>query len=113
MRKASPAVIAAVLWSLSFGLPAYSQSPPAASEVRLTMEQTHVLKEFLLNDSAIPKAARADFQIGQKVPPDIAARDFPEAVAQKVAVVKAHRFFVGGGKIFIVSKDDTISEIIE
>ena len=30
------------------------------------MEQTHIMKEFLLNDSAIPKAARADFQIGQR-----------------------------------------------
>jgi hypothetical protein len=113
MRKAWSSLAVAALCALAFTVPVRSQTAPPASDVKLTMEQAHVLKEFLLNDSSIPKAARADFEVGQKVPPDIAARDFPEQAAAKVAAVKAHRFFIGGQKIFIVSKDNTISDIIE
>lgn len=113
MRKAPFSLIVAALCALVINAPAYSQTGAPVSEVKLTMEQTHVLKEFLLNDASIPKAAKADFEVGQKVPADVAPRAFPEEVAAKVSAVKAHRFFIGGGKIFIVSKDDTISDVIE
>jgi hypothetical protein len=113
MRRTLSFPAAAALCALAFGVPAHSQTPAPVSEIKLTMEQTHVLKEFLLNDASIPKAARADFEVGQKVPADVVPRAFPEEVAAKVSAVKAHRFFVGGDKIFIVSKDDTISDIVE
>jgi hypothetical protein len=113
MRGASSCLVAAAFCALAIGAPAHSQTGRPASDINLTMEQTHVLKEFLLNDASIPKNARADFEVGQKVPADIGARDFPEAVAAKVSAVRSHCLFIGGGKIFIVSKDDTVSDVVE
>ena len=102
-----------MFYVLAASLPVHAQSGSGASDVKLTMEQSHILKEFLLNDASIAKGVRSDFEIGQKVPADIVPRDFPEEVAAKVAAVKAHRFFIGGGKIFIVSKDGMISEVVD
>lgn len=113
MRKTATAVIAVALHALVFAVPAHAQGSSTA-EVKLTMEQSHVLKEFLLADSSIQKAAKADFQVGDKVPTEVAIRTFPDEVAQKVPAVKAHRFFIGGQKIFIVSASDgTVSAIVE
>lgn len=113
MRKARYFLAAAAVFALALAVPARSHTAPVTPDVKLTMEQTHVLKEFLLNDASIPKAGKSDFEVGQKVPADIVPREFPEEVASKVSAVKAHRFFVGGGKIFIVSKDGMISDVVE
>jgi hypothetical protein len=82
--------------------------------VRLTAEDTHIIKEIVLKDMQIPKVADGTYKIGDEAPANAELRVFPTQVSEKVSGIKSHRFFVSGQKIVVVDpKDNKIAEIIE
>jgi hypothetical protein len=82
--------------------------------VRLTAEDTHIVKEIVLKDMKLPKVAAGDYKIGDPAPATAELQEFPAQVSGKVSALKSHRFFVTGQKIVVVDpKDNTIAEIIE
>ena len=91
------------------------QSPmPPTPTVKLTAEQDHIIKEIVLKDFNFPKAAAADFKVGDAAPGDVQLQNFPETVASKVSSVKAHKFFLSGDKIVVVDpKDNKVADVIE
>ena len=52
--------------------------------------------------------------VGEPIAQNIRLQPMPDAVAQKVPQVKAHKFFVANGEIVIVDpKDNTVAERIK
>ena len=93
-----------------------AQQPPIppAPTVRLTLEQTHTIKEIILKDYKFPKVADAAFKVGDKAPANVELESFPELVGEKVSAIKSHKFFISGAKIVIIDvKDNTVAEVIE
>jgi hypothetical protein len=83
--------------------------------IKLTAEQTHVIKEIVLKDMRVqPVAANVRVSIGEPVPDSVALQSFPPLIAEKVPEVKAHTFFVKDDQVVIVSqKDKTIADIVK
>jgi hypothetical protein len=84
------------------------------STVNLTVEQRHVIKE-IVKDMPVEKApADAQVTTGQAAPEGAVLRSFPSEITQKVPQIKAHKFFVKGNQIVLVSPDgNDVVEIIE
>lgn len=82
--------------------------------VKLTAEDTHIIKEIVLKESSFPRLAAADYKIGDQVPASVTLQAFPHAISEKISSTKSHRFFVSGQKVVVVDpKDNTVAEIIE
>lgn len=82
--------------------------------VKLTAEDTHVIKEIVLKETRVPRTAAADYKVGDQAPAGIALQTFPEVIEEKISAAKSHRFFVSGDKVVLVNpKDNTIAEIVE
>lgn len=111
--------VAAFMMALFISAEVRTQTPareplPPAPTVKLTAEQDHVIKEIVLKDFNFPKAAAADYKVGDPVPGDVTVQSFPEQVASKVAAIKSHKFFLSGEKIVVVDpKDNTIADVID
>jgi hypothetical protein len=93
-----------------------TQTPPLppSPTVKLTAEQDHTIKEIVLKDFNFPKAAAADYKVGDAAPGNVELQSFPEPVASRVTPVKSHKFFVSGEKIVIVDpKDNKVADVIE
>ncbi len=109
-----PVALAAFLLVSAEVRPQTQPAIPPSPTVKLTAEQDHVIKEIVLKDFNFPKAAAADYKVGDAAPGDVALQPFPELVASKVASVKSHKFFLSGDKIVIVDpKDNRIADVIE
>jgi len=92
-----------------------TQTPlPPSPTVKLTAEQDHIIKEIVLKDFNFPKAAAAEYKVGDAAPGNVELQSFPEPVASKVSPVKSHKFFVSGDKIVVVDpKDNKIADVID
>jgi Protein of unknown function (DUF1236) len=88
---------------------------PVQPKIKLTMEQEHIIKEFILKDTTIGKAPGSTaVKIGEPVPAGIELRPFPAAVTAKVPQVKAHAFFVHGEQVVVVNpQDNKVADVIE
>lgn len=123
MRRAlSASVVAFILMVLPALIPipeSVAQAPAPGQEMRtsrinLTVEQRHVIKE-IVKDMPVEKApADAQVTTGQAAPEGAVLRAFPPEITQKVPSIRAHKFFVKGQQIVIVSPDgNDVVEIIE
>ena len=88
---------------------------PVKASINLTAEQRHVIKENVLTGPDVKKeAGDVQAEIGGAVPAGIALQEFPKLVMEKIPQTKAHRFFIKGNVVVIVSADDNkIAEVIE
>ena len=101
-------LLAVVLSAIAIGAQAQMAT------VRLTAEDTHTIKEIVLKEMQTPKAAAADYKIGDQAPAGVELQAFPDQVSEKVSAIRSHRFFVSEQKIIVVDpKDNRIAEIIE
>jgi hypothetical protein len=94
-----------------------SQKEPAfvTPTINLTMEQRHIIKEIVLKDLNIKKAATGiPESIGDLVPPEVDLNPFPSEVYQRVPPVKSYAFFLKDNRVIIVNpKDNKIADVIE
>lgn len=112
-RLIFPAAFAVFLF-VSAEVRTQTPSLPPSPTVKLTAEQDHIIKEIVLKDFNFPKAAAADYKVGDSVPGNVELQSFPEPVASRVTPVKAHKFFVSGDKIVVVDpKDNKIADVID
>jgi hypothetical protein len=82
--------------------------------VTLTVDDEHVVKEFILSDRNVPRVTEnVDLAIRAQVPPSIALRPFPDVVTAKVPKLKAHQFFVHENRVVVVDPTRKIAEIID
>ena len=115
---ALPALAAAAFFAISGNLWAQAPASPPAIEntptVKLTAEQHHVIKEIVLKDMKVAKAAgNTPSDIGATVPGDVQLHEFPADITSRIPQVRSHVFFVKDDRVYIVSpKDKTIADVI-
>ena len=106
MRRAAIGAIA--LFGL--GAAAFAQT----ATIKLTAEDTHIIKEIVLKESNFPRTAAAEYKVGDTAPPGVNLESFPQLVAEKISAAKSHKFFLSGDKVVVVDpKDNKIAEVIE
>ena len=82
--------------------------------VKLTAEDSHIIKEIVLKESSFPRTAAADYKVGDEAPSSVSLQAFPDLVAEKISAAKSHKFFLSGEKVVVVNpKDNKIADIIE
>jgi hypothetical protein len=123
MRKVS--ITAALVLMLSLLMPSclnshlYAQAPsqePAvvSPKVNLTLEQRHVIKEFIKDMKTETAPAEVAPAVGDAIGQNVTLQPMPNELGQKVPQVKTHRFFIAGGQVFIVDpKDNKVVEVIK
>ena len=97
-------------------LPQGEPNETAQSEINLTMDERHILKEYLFKSSIELKhsVTGIDLERGSVVPHHVELRAFPETVAKKVSQVKAHKFLLTENAIVIVRPENRmVVEIIK
>ena len=94
-----------------------SEQPMSAPTrtINLTLEQRHIIKEFVLKDPSVKKVtSNPRVEIGSEVPPSVVLQPFPPEVSAKVPQVKAHAFFVTDDRVVVVDpKNNKIADVIE
>jgi hypothetical protein len=93
MHKASISIALALLLSF-IGTSAHSQAPlqesppplerPATPKLNLTLEQRHIIKEFLKDMKVDATSADVQATIGDPIPQGISLQPMPTDVAQRV-----------------------------
>jgi hypothetical protein len=111
---------AAAIVAVLAAFPAHAQAPiekerpGAASTVKLTLEQRHVIRELVRELKTKSATVEGKLTAGDAVPKGVESQPMPPLVGSKVPQVKAHRFFVTGEQIAIVDpKVNTIVEVID
>jgi hypothetical protein len=98
--------------SLPQGVP----NETAESEINLTMDDRHILKEYLFKSSIELKHSVMGIELerGSVVPRHVELRAFPDEVVKKVSQVKAHRFLLTENAIVIIRPENRkVVEIIK
>ncbi len=95
--------------------PAAPPVAPAQRTLNLTAEQEYIIRENILKDTNIPREkSDTPETVGDVVPEKIALYDFPADVTAKVQQVKAHKFFIKGDLVILVSTSDRrIADVIK
>lgn len=85
------------------------------SNVRLTEEDRHVIKEIVLKERPGQEPpASISLDVGQPVTSDIKTMPFPDSVTDKVPQMRPFAYVVKAEKIFVVDpKDSRIIEVIQ
>jgi hypothetical protein len=92
------------------------EAPIPNRSIKLTAEQSYVIKENLIpgGKTATTGSAEGKFEIGGKAPNGAALQDFPALVIEKVPAVKNYKFMIADNQVVIVdSKDNTIADILK
>jgi hypothetical protein len=105
MQRAAIGIIA--LFCL--GASAFAQT----ATIKLTAEDTHIIKEIVLKEQNFPRTAPADYKVGDEAPAGVSLQSFPQVVAEKISAAKSHKFFLSGDKVVVVDTKNKIAEIIE
>lgn len=102
---------------------AQSTSPapaqPAISSrrtVNLTEEDRHTIREIVLKDTHVSKAAKSTrASIGDPPPQDVVTYEFPPQLTEKISALQPLKFFVtADNQIVIVdTKDDKVADIVK
>ena len=95
--------------------PSQDQDVIPPRSIKLTAEQSYVIKEIVLNEKRTEQVSRnGEVKIGDRVPDNIQLQTFPQLVAEKVPQVRTHKFFVTKNQIVIVSpQDNVVADIIK
>src|SRR5262245_31924361 len=106
------------LTTLSAAAPAQAQlltqGEVATPRLKLTLEQEHVIKEFIKDLKIDPPATAASAGVGDAVPQDTTLRPMPDDLGREVPQIKTHRFVYTPDRILIVDpKDHRVAEVIE
>jgi hypothetical protein len=118
-NRVKKAVLLALLVAGSVPTPSSPQGEPneaAQSEINLTMDERHILKEYLFKSSIELKHSVRGIELerGGVVPRHVELRAFPDEVAKKVSQVEAHRFLLTENAIVIVRPENRmVVEIIQ
>jgi Protein of unknown function (DUF1236) len=92
----------------------FTQGEVATPRLKLTLEQEHVIKEFIKDLKSDPPATAARAGVGDAVPQDTTLRPIPDEVGRKVPQIKTHRFVYTADRILIVDpKDNRVADVIE
>ena len=94
MRRSLAATILLASIVYQFAPAVRAQTPEEAlttSRLNLTLEQRHVLKEFIKDMKVVPSATAA-VSIGEVIPDDIPLLLPPSDATRKVPQIRAHRF---------------------
>ena len=97
-------------------LPQGAPSETAPSEINLTMDDRHILKEYLFKSSIELKHSVRGIELerGSVVPHHVELRAFPDEVVKKVSQVKAYRFLLTENAIVIISPENRkVVEVIK
>jgi Protein of unknown function (DUF1236) len=91
-----------------------TQGEVATPRLKLTLEQEHVIKEFIKDMKLDPPATAARAAVGDAVPQDTTLRPMPDDLGRKVPQIKTHRFIYTPDRILIVDpKDNRVADVIE
>jgi hypothetical protein len=91
-----------------------TQGEVATPRLKLTLEQEHVIKEFIKDMKLDPPATAARVELGDAVPQDTTLRPMPDELGRKVPQIKTHRFVYTPDRILIVDpKDNKVADVIE
>ena len=86
----------------------------AKPSVALTIDDEHVIKEFILSDKSLPRVTESmELTIRAQIPPSVALLQFPEVVTGKVPQLKAHQYFVHENRVIVVDATRRIAEIVD
>ena len=92
----------------------WAQGEVVTPRLKLTLEQRHVIKEWIKDMKLEPAAAPPRSEIGEAVPQDAKLQAMPAEVGRKVPQVKAHQFLYTADSILIVDpKDRKVAEVID
>jgi hypothetical protein len=90
------------------------ESPVFAAKLNLTMEQRHIIMEFIKSRNTTNEPSNVSTAVGQTVPKTVQLQAMPADVAQKVSQVRNYSYFIKSNKIVLVDpKDNKIAEVIE
>jgi hypothetical protein len=118
-NKAKKAALLALLVAGTVPTQSLPQGAPnetAQPEINLTMDDRHILKEYLFKSSIELKHSvmRIKLERGSIVPHRVELRAFPDEVVKKVSRVKAHRFLLTANAIVIIRPENRkVLEVIE
>jgi len=95
-------------------IPQQKELPPPARTINLTLEQRHVIKEFVKDVDVGKAPADVPVSVGAEVPEKVVLHDVPAELGRKVPQIKTHKFVVVQNKVVLVDpKDRKIAEVIE
>jgi hypothetical protein len=113
-------IFSSAAFTLLMGSLAAAQGPgnapaePSKSNINLTVEQKHTIKEIVKDLKVQAAPANVPTSVGATVPATVALSRMPPELGQKVPQVKSHEFFIADGRIVLVSPTDKkIDEVIE
>jgi hypothetical protein len=118
-NRVKKAVLLALLVAGSVPTPSSPQGEPneaAQSEINLTMDDRHILKEYLFKSSIELKHSvmGIEWERGSVVPHHVELRAFPVEVVKKLSQVKAYRFLLTENAIVIISPENRkVVEVIK
>lgn len=92
----------------------FAQAPEVKPTIKLTMDDQHIIKEFTLNATDVPRSStgQVNLTVGTTLPASIPLQPFPDETAKKVPQLKGHQFFAQGDRIFVVDPMRRIAETI-
>jgi hypothetical protein len=91
-----------------------AQGEVVTPRLNLTLEQRHVIKEWIKDMKIEPAAAPARAEVGEAVPQDAKLQAMPTEIGRKVPQIKAHQFLYTAESILIVDpKDHKVAEVID
>lgn len=120
-----PHFLAAIPWIVaSIIAGAAAQAPADAASryaqlieiptVKLTLDDEHVMKEYILNDPDVPKVTKdLDLSIRSEIPREIPLLPFRSEITAKVPQLKAYQYFVHGKQIVIVNSERRIADVVD
>lgn len=122
-RKRLITMAAAVMSVLAAGSMALGQaqsqpnrreSPVYASKLNLSMEQRHIIKEFIKSRTVASEPGNAQIVVGQVVPKTVLLQAMPADVGKKVSQVRNYVYFLKNHQVVLVDpKDNKVAEVID
>jgi len=116
-RAMCAALAAAIMLAASSSAHAQAprrESPVFAAKLNLSMEQRHIIMEFIKSRNTGNEPGNVSTTVGQTVPKTVQLQAMPADVGQKVSQVRNYSYFIKNNKIVLVDpKDNKIAEVIE
>jgi Protein of unknown function (DUF1236) len=90
------------------------ESPVFASKLNLSMEQRHIIMEFIKGRNVASEPSNVKVTVGQVIPKTVQLQAMPADVGQKVSQVRNYSYFLKNNQVVLVDpKDNKIAEVIE